>query len=483
MKLSMSLIAKYLDHYHPQCDLRDEAREIRGVRFLSDSRLSLSPEYAYIGRADQYFSDKQYAGACLITGGKSRILCYDCDYEELLNDLLSAFEFYNEWEMELHALAAEHKPLSSFMDCVTRVLDTPMSIMDLDGNLLAGHEIHKAIFPGTEYLLQNQKMPSWMLSWKVEDMKGAVIQDLTTQSKRYRLENYEGTSVSMYLSVDGERLGFWQIYESDENRNDCHFILQDFLAPLIVKAEEFSSTDSALQSNRSVILRLLGGECPAQTALDKFLSSNHLHIPLSVILIHNLTIQNYTQRSMVVRDLNHTGMECFALDYQGDVLLILSNTSQKAVVREISSRLGLKNVSVNISMPVHSLKDLPIAYRQTKFTLNYQNGPGVYVCQNYAMEYLMENLRSQELVSDLLHPAIGTLTQYDRENNTELLETLRVFMMEDKNQLETAKRLHTHRNTIKYRLERIDQLTGIDFGDWNERNYLCISLLLNEGYK
>lgn len=483
MKLSMSLIAKYLDHYRLESDLRDDRLEIRGVRFLSDPRLSLSPEYAYIGKADQYFSDKQYAGVCMIVGGKSRIMCYSCDYEELLNDLLGAFEYYNEWELKLNALALKHRPLAEYMEAIREIVDSPITVMDLDGYIIASSNLEKADFPGTEYLRKHNKMASWMMSEKIEDMQGHIINDVKFTPQRYRLRGMPHTNISMYLHHDEEPVGFWQIYESVNQQQEYHIQLLAFLAPLIVQAEEFYANDSMLQSNRSVVLRLLNGETLPDDVQEKFLSSLNMTTPLVLIQIHNLTIQNYTQRSMFVRDLNQLKRNCFAFEYQGDVLTILQTEKQPSVLREISALLGTQNVAVSISMPLYALQNLPVAYRQTRFTLNYQNGPGVYACQDYAMEYLMENLRNQELVSDLLHPAIGTLTQYDRENNTELLETLRVFMMEDKNQLETAKRLHTHRNTVKYRLERIDQLTGIDFGDWNERNYLCISLLLHEGYQ
>jgi purine catabolism regulator len=58
-----------------------------------------------------------------------------------------------------------------------------------------------------------------------------------------------------------------------------------------------------------------------------------------------------------------------------------------------------------------------------------------------------------------VHGAIGPLAAYDRQNNTELVETLAVWL-ETRNMAEAARQSYVHYNTLKNRLERIEAILG-----------------------
>ncbi|MFV8829228.1 PucR family transcriptional regulator [Alkalihalobacterium sp. APHAB7] len=60
---------------------------------------------------------------------------------------------------------------------------------------------------------------------------------------------------------------------------------------------------------------------------------------------------------------------------------------------------------------------------------------------------------------------ISFLTEYDEKNQTNLLETLEVFLNMDGNVNEASKELHVHPNTLNYRMKRIVELTGIKLKD------------------
>ncbi|HSC36810.1 MAG TPA: helix-turn-helix domain-containing protein, partial [Chitinophagaceae bacterium] len=64
---------------------------------------------------------------------------------------------------------------------------------------------------------------------------------------------------------------------------------------------------------------------------------------------------------------------------------------------------------------------------------------------------------SQELLR-FAGQTLGQVIEYDRENHTELLSTLAAYCANNRNIVETARNLHTHQNTIRYRLERVNEL-------------------------
>ncbi|MFC7504123.1 PucR family transcriptional regulator [Nocardioides sp. CPCC 206347] len=60
---------------------------------------------------------------------------------------------------------------------------------------------------------------------------------------------------------------------------------------------------------------------------------------------------------------------------------------------------------------------------------------------------------------------LGALIDYDAGKGAELLHTLTVYLAEGGHYTETAKALMVHRSTLKYRLQRIRELTGFDLND------------------
>ena len=72
---------------------------------------------------------------------------------------------------------------------------------------------------------------------------------------------------------------------------------------------------------------------------------------------------------------------------------------------------------------------------------------------------------------------IGRVEAYDREHNSDLIRTLRVYFAANANVSEAADRLYLHRNSLPYRLARVQDLTGLDLKDHRARLALQLGLL------
>jgi sugar diacid utilization regulator len=71
---------------------------------------------------------------------------------------------------------------------------------------------------------------------------------------------------------------------------------------------------------------------------------------------------------------------------------------------------------------------------------------------------------------------VEPLVAYDEQYETDLLQTVEAFLDADGNVAGTAQRLFTHRHTIRYRLERVRELTGLDVGSTDGREKLSLGL-------
>jgi DNA-binding PucR family transcriptional regulator len=72
------------------------------------------------------------------------------------------------------------------------------------------------------------------------------------------------------------------------------------------------------------------------------------------------------------------------------------------------------------------------------------------------------------------------LREYDQKNNTDLVETLEVFLNKDSNVHETSKALNVHTNTLTYRLKRISEIGEVNLKDPNQKMTLFLDLKLEK---
>jgi len=71
---------------------------------------------------------------------------------------------------------------------------------------------------------------------------------------------------------------------------------------------------------------------------------------------------------------------------------------------------------------------------------------------------------------------LAPLVRYDEQYQTELVTTLATYLEFDCNLAATAASLFTHRHTIRYRLDRIAELCGLDIGRTDDREKLSLGL-------
>ncbi|MQA74242.1 MAG: hypothetical protein GEU88_07885 [Solirubrobacterales bacterium] len=71
---------------------------------------------------------------------------------------------------------------------------------------------------------------------------------------------------------------------------------------------------------------------------------------------------------------------------------------------------------------------------------------------------------------------VAPLSAYDEQYETELVRTIEAYLANDGNVTPTAERLFTHRHTVRYRLERVRELSGHDITSTEGREKLSLGL-------
>jgi purine catabolism regulator len=107
-------------------------------------------------------------------------------------------------------------------------------------------------------------------------------------------------------------------------------------------------------------------------------------------------------------------------------------------------------------------------------------GAGSVTCfADLGIYRLLFSLKSSGDLAAFHKEYLGTLTEYDRKHDGELVHTLKVYLHYSAIS-DTARSIHVHRNTLLYRLSRIQEITGADLEDGETRLTLHMAILAGE---
>jgi len=133
-----------------------------------------------------------------------------------------------------------------------------------------------------------------------------------------------------------------------------------------------------------------------------------------------------------------------------------------------------------ISYPFHALTDVRTAFDQALQTTVLSRSAGgspIHWYDDYVIYDLLEKLGTDRKLENYCYPPLAEILAYDRQHNTDYAYTIYVLILSGGRQLEAAKALNIHRSTIQYRLERINNLFGLDLSD----NFCLLRLCLSYG--
>jgi purine catabolism regulator len=71
---------------------------------------------------------------------------------------------------------------------------------------------------------------------------------------------------------------------------------------------------------------------------------------------------------------------------------------------------------------------------------------------------------------------LGVLLTYDEQHNTQLVPTIEAYFGGDCNLMKAAEQLFIHPKTLRYRLDRVQTLTGMRFDRQEDRFNLQLAL-------
>jgi DNA-binding PucR family transcriptional regulator len=151
-----------------------------------------------------------------------------------------------------------------------------------------------------------------------------------------------------------------------------------------------------------------------------------------------------------------------------------------AVLREVESGLPGFSFAIGRSRWVDDPLTLRRAGNEALLAANVVEGDPELVQMGFEQtgtyQLLLPYMSDPAELRRFYHETVRPLVAYDEQYETDLLGTLAAFLDCDANVNATAARLITHRHTIRYRFERVRELTGLDVSSTDGREKLSLGL-------
>ena len=151
-----------------------------------------------------------------------------------------------------------------------------------------------------------------------------------------------------------------------------------------------------------------------------------------------------------------------------------------AVLRELESGLAGFITRLGRSRRAEDPLDLQRAHDEALLALNVVEGDPerreLAYEETGTYQLLLPYMRDPAELKRFYRETVRPLVAYDEQYDTDLLGTLVAFLDCDANVNATAARLITHRHTIRYRFERVRELTGLDVSSTDGREKLSLGL-------
>jgi sugar diacid utilization regulator len=229
--------------------------------------------------------------------------------------------------------------------------------------------------------------------------------------------------------------------------------------------------DTELRLRRDLVHDLLAGT-DDESALARAVALGHdLRRPHRVVVVEGKgrTRAHDALLSAVRRAMRMARQDGLCETWSGNVAIVTAGQAdweqlRRAMVSDLGGpcHIGVGGLSARPAELPRSLREAGLALRLQKTLL-----PGSSACE-YPKLGIFRMLAAIPDLTDVdafIKEWLGSLLDYDVRRKAELVHTLTQYLEHGGNYDATAAELSVHKSTLKYRLQRIRDLTGLELND------------------
>ena len=408
---------------------------------------------------------------------------------EFMNDMQEIFDTADGWERKIHDLMLEHAGMERLLQVTSEFLQNPLTVIGLDFTFVAE--------AGSKYLPPRARL------YTDEGLNVEYVNALL-QNETYRemADTHETVMFPAYISGCRSMNRNFFVDEKATHRlilTDCRVeitqgvicvldILSEKLEFLLAHEEEETDPDRDIEQ---IFVRVLSDRTADYMQISRELSElgwggNHEYMCL-ILQITYLNQQNLSTKA-ISRYIKKKLGDSVSFLYQDEIVVFFDLTRLGMNQEEVAGKLVYfirdTYLKAGYSRVMTGHMNLRRQYVQAKTALDVGSRKKPYLWIHYfsqvAMTYILEQATKRLPGTMICHEGLLELKKHDEENQTQYMETLRVYLEQHLSATQAARELFIHRSTFLYRLDRIREILQSDLDDPEEIFYLELSFRLLE---
>lgn len=408
---------------------------------------------------------------------------------EFMNDMQEIFDTADGWERKIHDLMLEHAGMERLLQVTSEFLQNPLTVIGLDFTFVAE--------TGSKYLPPRARL------YTDEGLNVEYVNALL-QNETYRemADTHETVMFPAYISGCRSMNRNLFVDEKATHRlilTECRVeitqgvicvldILSEKLEFLLAHEEEETDPDRDIEQ---IFVRVLSDRTADYMQISRELSElgwggNHEYMCL-ILQITYLNQQNLSTKA-ISRYIKKKLGDSVSFLYQDEIVVFFDLTRLGMNQEEVAGKLVYfirdTYLKAGYSRVMTGHMNLRRQYVQAKTALDVGSRKKPYLWIHYfsqvAMTYILEQATKRLPGTMICHEGLLELKKHDEENQTQYMETLRVYLEQHLSATQAARELFIHRSTFLYRLDRIREILQSDLDDPEEIFYLELSFRLLE---
>jgi sugar diacid utilization regulator len=296
-----------------------------------------------------------------------------------------------------------------------------------------------------------------------------LLRRLVRDSKPVR----DGERLAVLASPRTDVLGILALIDPEHRAGSADLVALEHGATVLSMelARLRGIADTELRLRRDLVHDLLAGT-DDKSALTRAEALDYdLRRPHRVVLIESQgrawtpdALLHAVRRAL--RQARQTGL---CEPWSGHVAVVTPGQADwQQVCRAIVSDLG-SQCRIGVGSPCTQPSELPRSLREASLALRLQktllHGSGACEYPKLGIFRMLAGISDLTDVDAFVREWLGQLIDYDARRKAELVHTLTQYLEHGGNYDATAAELSVHKSTLKYRLQRIRELTGLELND------------------
>lgn len=182
------------------------------------------------------------------------------------------------------------------------------------------------------------------------------------------------------------------------------------------------------------------------------------------------------------------GDKSFVLTMDDIFVFVFSNYSEedmREIMLKIIMLLRMKEYKFFVGSSINhpGIGKLSQAYVQAKKVADLSERMGwINMMVRYrelGIYQLLLSIENKETIKQYYNDMLGKLEEHDHSNGSDYLEFLNVYLNSNCNINDTADKLFIHRNTVVYKIKKINELLDCDLSEIDVRVQLYLAIMLH----